>query len=467
MKVLFVASECYPFAKTGGLGDVIGSLPKELRKLKIDARIIMPFYQDIPESYKQEATLLREEEVSVSWRKQYAGLLKGEYDGLPVYFIDNEYYFKRPGLYGFWDEAERFTFFARAVIELLPYLDFTPDIIHCHDWQTGLVSLYLEKRFKTIFTIHNLHYQGTFAQDILDDILGLGEDYLGEDKIGFFHNVSFMKAGINYCDYVTTVSKTYAEEIKTAYYGENLDGLLQEKSSKLSGIVNGIDYKVYNPWQDRHLKARYSPKLLDKKKLNKQALQEACHLAQKDVPIIAMVTRLVEMKGLDLVTHILEELLQRDIQVVLLGTGEDKYEYFFKNIQKKYAEKVSINLCFNQALSHLIYGGADMFLMPSLIEPCGLSQMIALRYGTIPIVRATGGLKDTVFNFDEDTTEGNGFVFENINAHELLFILKKALNLYENQEVWQHLMQNAMTSDCSWRHSAGLYKDLYRKLMLS
>jgi starch synthase len=475
MKVLIVASEAVPFAKTGGLADVIGSLPQALKKENVDVRVVIPKYEDISEDLKDKMTWKKSIKVSVGWRNQFCGIEELEHDGVQYYFIDNEYYFKRQGLYGYYDEAERFAFFCRGAIEMLPHIDFQPDIIHCHDWQTGMVSPFLKAHYakhpfyskiRTVFTIHNLKYQGIFCKEILEDLLSLGQEHFHTDGIEFNGCVSFIKGGINYSDILTTVSQTYAEEIQTSYFGENLDGLLRKRKDDLVGVLNGLDYNVYNPETDPNIFVPYNIHSLDKKKENKLKLQELLRLPKrKDIPLIAIVSRLVSQKGLDLIECVIKEILSLDIQLVVLGTGEYKYENMFTLEAYKNPEKVSVNILFNNQLAHRIYAASDMFLMPSLFEPCGLGQLIALRYGSIPIVRETGGLKDTITPFDEDTEEGNGFCFENYNAHSMLYAVKEAFKLYGNQELWDKLTMNAMNMDYSWSKSAGEYKKLYLSLI--
>ncbi|AEG60812.1 glycogen synthase GlgA [Desulforamulus ruminis] len=475
MKVLFVASEGVPFVKTGGLADVIGSLPRELRKQGLDVRVVLPKYGDIPDHFKQAMVTVKELTVPLGWRKQYCGVQELIFEGVPFYFIDNEYYFNRPGLYDHGDEAERFAFFCRAVLEALPHLDFVPDILHCHDWHTGMVSVFLKahygtdpfyQRLRTVFTIHNLNYQGVFPGEILGDLLGLGQEYFTPEGIEFYDQVNFMKGGIHYSDLITTVSETYAREIQMPYYGEKLDGSLKQRSERLQGIVNGIDYERYDPWTDPFISKNYHGKAPAKKRENKKALQSCFQLPQRaDVPVLALVSRLVGHKGLDLLAHILEELLALDVQMVILGTGEQKYEAFFRSVAGNYPDKLAAWITFSEDLSHVIYAGADIFVMPSLTEPCGLGQIIALRYGCIPVVRETGGLMDTVEPYNEMTGEGNGFRFANYNAHDLLFTLKEAIDLYQQKKIWNKIVRNAMKSDFSWYKSALKYQNLYKMLI--
>lgn len=476
MKILFVASEAHPFIKTGGLGDVAYALPKALRKLGLDVRVIIPKFSEIKQEYKSKMLTLATFNVPVGWRNQYGGLQYLEYDGIPFYFLDNEYYFKRAASYGFFDDGERFAYFCRGVLEAVNHMiDFTPDIIHLNDWHTGMIPPLMKEHYKenprfdnikTIFTIHNLQYQGVFSKDILSDLLSISEDYYTEEKLKYYDGVSFMKGGLNFCNKITTVSNSYAEEIKTSFYGEGLHGLLQVRDRDLLGIVNGIDTELNNPVKDKELFYNYNFEDVEGKSKNKIELQKSLNLpVSENIPMIGMVTRLAGQKGIDLVAHIIEELLQLDLQFVVLGNGEQKYEEMFKYYADVYPNKLSANITFNNTLAKRIYAASDIFLMPSLFEPCGIGQLIALKYGSLPIVRETGGLKDTVKPYNEYTNEGNGFSFANYNAHEMLFTIKKALTFYNNKEVWYNLVKNAMQEDNSWSKSAVEYRNLYTSLL--
>ncbi|MCM8710199.1 glycogen synthase GlgA [Clostridium sp. SYSU_GA19001] len=476
MKILFVASEAHPFIKTGGLGDVAYALPKALRKLGLDVRVILPKYSIIDESYKKKMLPLATFNVPVGWRNQYGGLQYFEQDGIPFYFIDNEYYFNRDEAYGFYDDGERFSYFCRAVLEAVNYMiDFTPDIIHLNDWHTGMISPIMNEHFKysprfhnikTIFTIHNLKYQGIFPKEILGDLLNLSNDYFRDDKLKYYDGVSFMKGGLNFSHKISTVSKAYAEEIKTSFYGEGLHGLLQIRSNDLIGIVNGIDTEIFNPKTDAELYFNYDYTDIYGKTKNKLELQKSLGLnVDENIPMIGMVTRLTGQKGLDLVAHVMEELLKLNLQLVVLGTGEKKYEDMIKYYAGLAPQKLSANITFNNTLAKRIYASSDIFLMPSLFEPCGIGQLLALRYGSLPLVRETGGLKDTVFSYNEYTNNGNGFSFANYNADDMLYTIKRALNFYKNKEVWNNLVKNAMMEDNSWRKSAQEYKNLYSSLL--
>ncbi|KXZ39750.1 starch synthase [Alkalithermobacter thermoalcaliphilus JW-YL-7 = DSM 7308] len=472
LKLLYVASEGFPFVKTGGLGDVAYSLPKELRKKGIDVRVVLPKYNAIPERYKSNMKLIKSIYVQVGWRMQYCGIEYLENEGVPYYFIDNEYYFKREGgYYGFYDDAERFSFYNRAVLEMIDHIDFKPDIIHCNDWHTGMIPVFLKAHYnqnpryydiKTMFTIHNLKYQGIFPPEILGDLLNLGMEYYNQDAIEFYGAINFMKGGINFSDVVTTVSPSYSQEIQYPYFGEKLDGLLRYRKEKLYGILNGIDYDVYNPLTDKNIFVNYDINCINKKYENKLFLQEQVGLDKRQCPVISMVTRLDEMKGLDLVIHVLDEILSNDIQMIILGTGDAKYEHILSEYQTRYKGKLSVNNLFDNTLAHRIYAGSDMLLMPSKFEPCGLSQLIALRYGTIPIVRNTGGLKDTITHYNN--YNGNGFVFDNYNAHDMLYIIQEAISVYNDKNRWNTIVNNAMTKDYSWTQSALEYKKLYENL---
>lgn len=475
LKVLFVAAEAVPFIKTGGLADVAGSLPKALKKQGVDVRVVIPKYSGIPDSDKSQMQHLFSQTVHVAWRQQYCGISYLEHNGIKTYFIDNEQYFKRDRLYGYEDDAERFSFFCRAVLEMLPKIDFIPDVIHCNDWHCGLISIFLKAEYaqkelyakiRTLYTIHNLKYQGIFGKEIMDDVLGLDWKYYDDGGLEFDGCVNFMKSGIVYSDYISTVSETYAKEIQYAYFGEGLEHLLQARSHTLQGIVNGIDDKLYNPKTDAKIFVKYDAGSVEKKAENKVRLQQELGLPiRRDSPMLAIVSRLVAAKGLDLVAHIIDELMQNeDIQLVVLGTGDKQYEELFKTLAWRYPTKVSANIIFSDDLAHRVYAASDIFLMPSQYEPCGIGQLIALQYGAIPIVRETGGLKDTVRSYNKYENVGNGFTFANYNAHDLLFTVKRALGYYADSSIWEKIIHNAMSSDYSWKQSAKQYKKLYSDL---
>lgn len=470
MKVLFASSEAYPFAMSGGLADVAGSLPKALRKRLIGCRIVMPLYSCISDELRQKMTFITSITVSVAWRRQYCGIFEAHLDGVIYYFIDNQYYFKREGLYGHYDDAERFAFFSRAVLDIIPHIGFTPDIIHCNDWQTALIPVYLNSMYrgqeiydniKTVFTIHNIQYQGKYGHELNGDVLGL--PYECESLVEYDGCVNFMKGAIQCADKVTTVSPTYAHEILDPYYSHGLDGILKQFTYKLTGIVNGIDYDVYNPETDSLIYKNYTVDDLENKAYNKQMLRKETGLPERaDAPVIGIVTRLVKHKGLDLVKCVFEELLRADLQFVILGSGEWEFETFFHEMASKYPDKVALRLGFNPQLAHKIYAGADIFLMPSQSEPCGLAQMVALRYGTIPIVRQTGGLNDTVS--DSGDGEGNGFTFKSYNAHDMENTVWRAIAGYKDKKGWDILRRRAMQCDNSWGISANAYIRLYRDI---
>ncbi len=472
MKVLYVASEALPFIASGGLGDVAGSLPQALRKRLIGCRIVMPMYDGIKQELKDKMTFITSFTVPVAWRRQYCGVFESKYNGVIYYFIDNQYYFKRDGIYGYYDDAERFAFFSRAVLEMIPYIDFKPDIIHCNDWQSALVPVYYSTMYaqapgyeniKTVFTIHNIQYQGTYGMELSPEVLGIPAE--ATSVVEFGGDVNFMKGAIESANKVTTVSPSYANEILDPWYSHGLDTILNERSWKLSGILNGIDTELYNPETDKDIFFNYSSDDFKAKAKNKQKLQELMGLPQKkDTPLIGMVSRLVSHKGLDLVKGVMEELIQTtDVQFVILGSGDWQYEEFFKEMAARYPEQVAIKLGFIPSLSKKIYAGTDMFLMPSKSEPCGLSQMIALRYGSIPIVRETGGLRDSIH--DSQDGEGNGFTFANYNAHEMLYTIRRAVEGYQNKKGWQILVKRAMECDNSWGKSANEYIKLYKALL--
>ena len=471
MKVLFAASEAHPFIKTGGLGDVMGALPKSLIKLGVDVRVVIPKYRNIKDELKQKLQFVKWFTVSVGWRNQYCGIFQYQYKGVTYYFIDNEYYFNRDGLYGYFDDGERFAFFNRAVLEFIKQIDWQPDLINCNDWQTGMVPVLLNleykkdefySKIKTVFSIHNLLFKGSFSPKILPELFGYDYMPLANGSVELDGAVSFLKGGLNYCDQITTVSKTYAEEIKTPQYGEGLDGFLRSRSYYLMGIVNGIDYEEFNPQDDKFIFKNFNANSIDNKVQNKLALQRELGLPQKkDTPMIGLISRLTHQKGCDLIVNMIDRLLQKDIQLVILGTGDYWYEETFKNLQYRYPDKVSANIKFDNTLAHKIYAATDMFLMPSLFEPCGLGQLIALRYGSIPIVRETGGLKDTISPYNKYNGVGNGFGFKNFNSNELMQIMEYALTIYNDKNAWNNIIRQAMNSDNSWEKSAMQYKWLY------
>lgn len=475
--LLYVASESVPFIKTGGLADVVGSLPKNLDQKEFDVRVILPKYACMKPEWKDKLEYVTHFYLDFNWKSCYVGILKTEVEGITFYFVDNESYFSgmKPYEDTLWD-IEKFAYFSKAVLSALPQLQFRPDIIHCHDWQTGLVPVYLDHfRFdneyyqgiKTIMTIHNLRFQGIWGTKEVREITGLPEYYFSPDKLEAYKDANLLKGGIVYSDVVTTVSDTYAEEIKVPFYGERLDGLMNARSNSLYGIVNGIDYNEYNPETDMWLPYKYSIQDFRKQKVkNKLVLQEELGL-EKDPKkmMIGVVSRLTDQKGFDLIACVLDELCQDEIQLVVLGTGDEKYENMFRHFAWKYPNKVSANIYYSDPMSHKIYGSCDAFLMPSLFEPCGLSQLMSLRFGTIPIVRETGGLKDTVEPYNEFEKTGTGFSFKNYNAHEMMSVVRYAEQIYyDKKRDWNKIVERAMEKDFSWNHSARQYADLYNRL---
>ena len=473
MKILFAASECVPFIKTGGLADVVGALSPVLKAQGADVRVILPLYAAIPEQYVSQMKLECEFEVELCWRRQYCGIKSLEYQGVTFYFVDNQYYFGRSYIYGLGgDEYERFGFFDRAVIDALVHLNFKPDVIHCHDWQTGMIPALLKIQYaqfpfyqdmKTVYTIHNLQYQGVFPIKAVQDTLGLGDDLFTSDKLECYGCANYMKAGLVYADELTTVSPSYADEIQTAFYGERLDGLLRARKDQLTGILNGIDVNDYDPAKDPQIYANYDPYHLGGKETCKAELQKELGLTvDPTVPLVGIISRLSNQKGFDLIECVIRELMATGIQLVVLGMGEAKYTNLFSWAESEYPGRLAARFAMNHQLAHRIYAGSDMFLMPSQFEPCGLSQMIAMRYGSVPIARETGGLRDTVLSYNKFTDEGNGFTFFNYNAHDMLHTVRRAVHYYQNnREVWYRLIVRGMTGDYSWYSSAGKYMALY------
>ena len=473
-KVLFVASECVPFIKTGGLADVVGSLPKLFDKKYFDVRVVIPKYMCISKKYVDKMEYITNFYMDIGDRNVYVGVFKTVYDGVTFYLIDNEFYFSGAKPYGdmLWD-IEKFTFFSKAALSILPVVDFQPDIVHCHDWQTGLIPVLLKERFhdgefyrnmKSVMTIHNLKFQGVWDVATVQTLTGLPSYFFTSDKLEAYKDGNLLKGGIVFADAITTVSETYAEEIKMPFYGEGLDGLLRARANDLRGIVNGIDYDEYDPIKDPHIKFPYNPRDFRKEKVkNKLALQEELGLDKNEkTMMIGIVSRLTDQKGFDLIAYVMDELCQDNVQIVILGSGEDRYENMFRYFDWKYTNKVSANIYYSEALSHKIYAAADAFLMPSLFEPCGLSQLMALRYGTVPIVRETGGLNDTVESYNEYESCGTGFTFLNYNAHEMLGTIRYAERIYyDRKREWNKIVDRAMAADFSWHVSALKYQEMY------
>ncbi|AIM16000.1 glycogen synthase GlgA [Neobacillus sedimentimangrovi] len=475
MKVLFAVSECGPFAKSGGLADVAGSLPKELKSLGTDVRVILPKYGTIADQYKKKMKKIKEFTVDVGWRKQYCGIEELIHQGVTYYFVDNEYYFKREGLYGYFDDGERFAFFSRAVLETLKELDYFPNILHCHDWHTAMIPYLLRADYyrrtgygsiRTVFTIHNLQFQGIFPREVLKDLLGLDESYFHPGHLEFFGNVNFMKGALVAADKITTVSPTYMQEIQTPEFGEKLDGLLRARNEDLVGILNGIDDDFYDPSKDPFIFQNYSIHNIGKKAANKREIQKQFGLKQSaSTPLMVMISRLTRQKGIDLIKCVFREILQEDIQLIFLGAGDFEYEEYLRQAARIYPEKLRVYTGFNEELAHKLYAAADLFLMPSLFEPCGLGQLIAMKYGAIPIVRETGGLNDTVKSWNEFTKEGNGFSFKHFNAHDMLYTIRRALSFYHNKKTWGLIVKQAMEKDYSWAQSAFYYNQLYAEVI--
>ncbi len=475
INVVFVASEAAPFAKTGGLADVAGSLPKAMQGKDVSVKVFMPLHAKISPIYKEQMSYVGFTSVHLGWRSQYVGVLTMKYEGVDYYFIDNEFYFKRHTLYGEGDDPERYIYFSKAVLAALKMMGEKPDIIHTNDWHTAPINILLDyykrhddfyKDIKTVFTIHNLRYQGVCDPYVLGDLMNLPFEYFDEERLKFYESINILKGGIVFSDHVTTVSESYAHEITTPYFGENLEGVINKYKDKLSGIVNGIDYDVYAPATDPNIPVNYDLRSIGRKKEIKAHLQVKFGLpVDENIPMLAIISRLADMKGLDLIAHILEELLSLDVQLVVLGTGEQRYEDMFKYFHYRYPNKLASRIYFDQQESHAIYAGSDLFIMPSLFEPCGLSQLIALRYGTIPVVRQIGGLRDTVMPYNKYTGEGNGFGFMNYNAHELLFTIKDALSYYHDHDTWKQIVKQAMKANHGWEKSSKAYLDVYAKVL--
>lgn len=474
MRVMFAASEAMPLVKTGGLADVVGALPKALAKLGAEVTVVLPKYEAIPQEIAEAAKTIAVTEVQLGWRRQYCGIQEVVVDGVRFLLIDNEFYFKRGQLYGYGDEAERFVFFSVAVLEMLDKLGRMPDILHCHDWQTGLIPFLLKTRYanrpgyrniRTVYTIHNLQYQGVFSRELLQELLTTGDDSFTEDSLEFYGAASCMKGGLRFADKLSTVSFTYAREIQSEEYGEKLDGVIRQRSHDLWGILNGIDTEVYNPMTDPNLAVNYRDSL-EKKRRNKLALQRELGLPEDaGVPLIGIVSRLTQQKGFDLIAEALSELLKERIQLVVLGSGEPGIEDMLRGALLANRDKMAIWFGFNEGLARRIYAASDLYLMPSRFEPCGLSQLIALRYRSVPIVRETGGLKDTVAPYNEYTGTGNGFTFGPPTAHDMLYTIRRALSFYGDAEHWERIVANGAKNDYGWASSAELYCKLYRELV--
>jgi len=472
LKILMVSTEVAPYIKSGGLGDVAGSLPRELKKHNVDIRVCMPKYKDINYSIIENMELIKSLKINMGWRDTELDVYAFD-DGVTHYLLDNGYYFNRKGLYDYDDDYERFAFFSKAAVEFLFSIDFKPDIIHFNDWQTGLGPIFLNDFYrnysffentKSLYTIHNLQYQGKFGAQVLGDI-GLNGSYNTPDKLEYYGNVSFMKGGIVYADKVSTVSKTYAGEIQTPQYSYGMDGVLRKRNADLVGIINGIDYDDNNPETDKRLYANFSAANQGGKAVNKHSLKSDLGLEPGDLPLIGIISRMADQKGFDIISYVMEELIHKDIQIVVLGTGESRYENMFKHYAWRFKDKMSANIMFDTKLAQKIYAASDMFLMPSLFEPCGLGQMIAMRYGAVPIVRRTGGLNDTVNNYDYNTGVGNGFVFNDYDGHGMMWAVNEAVHTYYNEkDHWKNIVTNCMKADFSWEKSALEYIELYKNM---
>lgn len=475
-KVLFAAAEAAPFYKTGGLGDVSLALPKALKAAGVKIRVVIPYYEALfPEKYRGQVKDLLHFTVQVGDKSQYCGIKKLQLDGLDYYLIDNQDYFGREGLYGYWDDGERFAFFQMAICEMLERVDYIPDVLHLNDWHTAFIPVLLKEKYywikayrqiKTVLTIHNMQFQGIYDPVILDSLFKIGWQTFNEDGIAFYDQVNFLKAGINFADAVNTVSPTYAQEIQTPQFGERLDGVLRANQAKLSGIMNGIDMQLYDPATDAALTAPYSAKDLTPKALNKAALQKAVGLPEADVPVLAVVSRLTMQKGMDLLLDALDEFLKKQAaQVIVLGTGDPALEHAFEIYQLAYPDQVAAQIKFDVKLAQQIYAGSDIFLMPSAFEPSGLSQMMAMRYGTLPLVHLVGGLKDTVVPYNQYTGAGTGFGFDDYQPAVLRKIMTLAVTLYhEDPKAWRQLQQQAMMPDFGWGKSAKKYQHIYQTI---
>ncbi len=476
MKILYVTSEAAPFAKTGGLGDVAGALPAAMNGKTSEVRVILPLYGTIADQWRAQLKFVKYLYIPLAWRNLYCGLFEMTMNGVVWYFVDNEYYFKRGDIYGHYDDGERYAFFSRAVAALLTEFDgWVPEVIHCNDWETALVPIYMRRAYdgvpavdaiRTVFTIHNVEYQGRFARDTLENVFGLSNSLFDGGTLEYMGGINLMKGAIELSDCVTTVSPTYAGELQHSFYAHGLEGVIKANNHKLFGILNGIDTKIYNPGSDKSITKRYTAESLKGKTACKAELQKVLGLAQNpDVPLIVSVGRLVSHKGIDLIAGALDEMMDMEIQFALLGRGDWHFEQALAASQHRYEGRVSVSLTYNAALSNAFYAGGDMFLMPSQAEPCGLCQMIAMRYGTVPVVRETGGLRDTVEPYNPDTGEGLGFTFANYDKNDMLYAVRRAVDLYYgNKERWDAIQKRGMARDFGWTESAGAYKKLYKEL---
>ncbi len=476
-KILYVATEALPFASSGGLGDVIGSLPAAVKRESPDddVRVVIPLYSCIKPEFRSQMNKICEFDVNLGWRKQYAGIFTYEKDGVLFYFIDNEYYFNRASLYGSFDDGERFAYFCAAVLQMMSKLNYYPDILHANDWQSALAVIYIKTTYscyteyaniKTVFSIHNIAFQGKYSFGLLKEIFDLGNNEAS--MLDYKGDINLMKGAIVCCDKLCTVSEKYAEEIQTATFAEGLEYITNHYAYKTCGILNGIDTEYYDPKTDPSIVKNYTWRSIARKAENKTALQEELGLpVDAEKPMISLISRLTEQKGLDLVKAVADEILYDDVQFVILGCGDYDYEQYFIGLQNRHPDKVRIVLKYDKELSKRIYAASDIFLMPSKTEPCGLSQMIASRYGSVPVVRETGGLYDSIKPYienDDGSFTGDGFSFTNYNAHDMMYTVRLAIALYRNKEKWQKLVKKVMRNDFSWNVSARKYLELYNNL---
>lgn len=471
MNILYLSSEARPFIASGGLADVAGSLPQALNALGQDCRVVLPLYSDIKPEWRSKMKFLCNFNVALSWRNQYCGVFTAEHQGVTYYFLDNEYYFKRKGLYGYYDDGERFAFYAKAAVDLIKHLDFDVDILHCNDWQSAMAAVYLNlsyrfdsqyRKIRSLFTIHNIQYQGQFGMNIAWDVLGIPEEQ--QAVLEYNGDVNMMKAAIQESNLVTTVSPSYAREIHDPWFAHGMDHAITAKGNRVLGILNGIDTQSYDPANDKDIYVPYTADSLEKKEENKRALCQELGLDyHQDRLLLGMVTRFAGHKGLDLVKYVFEELMKEPISLVILGSGEQEFEDFFRDMAQRYPGRFALRLGFIPELSRKIYAAADAFLMPSKSEPCGLAQMVAARYGTLPIVRETGGLKDSIH--DLGGPQGNGFTFQTYNAHDMLYAIQRAEALYQQPQAWKQAQQAAMGCDFSWDRSAKAYVAAYERIM--
>ena len=476
MKILFAAAEGLPYIKSGGLADVIGSLPKILMKKRVDVRVVLPLYLKMAQHERDDFEKIGSAPIHSGMINTVATYYKKETEGITYYFIEHQGYFEREGLYGYTDDGERFTFFQKAILEMLSIINFYPDILHCHDWHTGMIPVLCKthyadvakmQKIRFVYTIHNLIFQGNFPKEMMSDCLALPWDLYHDGSLRFYEGISFMKAGILYADKITTVSPTYAQEIFSPYFGEDMQDVLRLRQDDLSGIVNGIDIECWNPMTDFLLEQNYDGKTYHAgKAANKKRLQSELGLREDpEVIMIGIVSRLTSQKGLQLVVEKMHDLMSMDVQLVVLGTGEKQIEHDMRMMENRYHRRAVYYCGYNEDLAHHIYAGSDLFLMPSYFEPCGISQLIAMRYGTLPLVRETGGLKDTVQPYNQYTQEGNGFSFYAINGDDMLNSIRYAMDTYYySRAEFDAMIKRAMKTDVSWKRSAEKYLDLYKSL---